>query len=130
VFFKFHAKGHRLGTKVFDLACNFSVRKSLVQLSENKMEEIVYELNETCLLTVFRETDMKRIVLYVVQSNNELIVRIDTERNAYQLATGHLLLAYLPEKKLEMIVNRFGLPKSAEWPEATTRKKLFSELKK
>ncbi len=122
--------GYRLGSKVFHLAGNFSFRKNLVQVAKRQMEEMVDELNETCMLSVLRKNDMKRIVLYEVLSHNELFVRTDIEKSAYSNASGRLLLAYLPDKELETLVDRFGMPGVAEWPGITTREKLFNEFKK
>jgi DNA-binding IclR family transcriptional regulator len=123
-------RGYRLGSKVFHLAGNFSFRKNLVQAAKRQMEEMVDELNETCMLSVLRKTDMKRIVLYEVLSHNELFVRTDIEKSAYSNASGRLLLAYLSDKEQEILVDRFGMPDSAEWPGVSTREMLFSEFKK
>ena len=125
-----YKKGYRLGAMAYHLTGNFSFRKDLVQLAKKQMEELVEELNETCILSVLRKTDLKRIVLHEVQSHNELSVRTSVEKDAYNAATGRLLLSFLAEKEIETIVEKFGLPRSSVWPEATTKQKLFTELGK
>ncbi len=125
-----YKKGYRLGAMAYHLTGNFSFRKDLVQLAKKQMEELVEELNETCILSVLRKTDLKRIVLHEVQSRNELSVRTSLEKDVYSAATGRLLLAFLPDREIDSIIEKFGLPKAIRWPEAVTKEKLWQEIKK
>ena len=125
-----YKKGYRLGAMAYHLTGNFSFRKDLVQLAKKQMEELVEELNETCILSVLRKTDMKRIVLHEVQSRNELSVRTTVEKDVYNAATGRLLLAFLPDRDIDIIIGKFGLPNINRWPEAITKDKLWLEIKK
>jgi IclR family KDG regulon transcriptional repressor len=94
------------------------------------MNDLVEELNETCILSILRKTDLKRIVLHEVQSSNELSVRTSIEKDAYNAATGRLALAFLPSQEIEWIVKQFGLPQKSIWREASTFDKLLMELKR
>ncbi len=125
-----YKKGYRLGAMAYHLTGSFSFRKDLVQLAKKQMEELVEELNETCILSVLRKSDLKRVVLYEVQSQNELSVRTTLEKDAYNAATGRLLLSFQPEKEIDKIIEKFGLPTRISWPEATTVENLKHELNK
>ena len=125
-----YKKGYRLGAMAYHLTGNFSFRKDLVQIAKKQMEELVEELNETCILSILRKTDLKRVVLHEVQSRNELTVRTTLEKDVYNAATGRLLLAFLPDREIETIIEKFGLPNAIRWPEATTKDKLWAEIRK
>lgn len=125
-----YKKGYRLGSMAYQLTGNFSFRKELVQLAKKPVQEFVEELNETCLLAILRKTDLKRVVLYENQSSHELSVKTNTEKDAYNSSTGQLLLAYLTEKEMDAIVDKFGLPNQLFWPATDTCEKLHQTLSK
>ena len=125
-----YKKGYRLGAMAYHLTGNFSFRKDLVQIAKAPMQELVEELNETCLLAILRKTDLKRVVLYQVNSNHDLMVRTSTEKEAYNSSTGRLLLAYLTKKEIESAINKFGLPGVSIWPEASEKEKMYRELER
>lgn len=124
-----HKKGYRLGAMAYRLTGNFSFRRDLVQVAKGPMQELTEELNETCLLAVLRKTDLKRIVLHQVLSSHDLTVRTSLEKDAYAASTGRFLLAHLPDKDIEALVAKFGLPRSGVWPEVSNLDQLLKELK-
>jgi len=123
-------KGYRLGSMAYHLTGSSSFRKDLVMFAKNSMEDIVKELNETCILSVLRKSDMMRVILYQVQGHNELTVQTPIEKNVYRAATGHLLLSYLSENEISRMIVKFGLPDINDWREAATQEKLFLELQR
>jgi IclR family KDG regulon transcriptional repressor len=125
-----HKKGYRLGAMAYHITGNFSYKSDIQKAARIPMEELTEELNETCLIGILRKTDFKRVLLFQALCNQELSIRTNIEKDAYNTSTGRVLLAYLPEKEIETLISRFGLPGSAVWPEASTREKLFSELGK
>lgn len=125
-----YKKGYRLGAMAYHLTGNFSFRKYLVQAAKIPMQEFVEELNETCLLAILRKTDLKRIVLHQVQSSHDLTVRTSVEKDAYNSSTGRLMLAYLSEKEIEAVIDKFGFPDSAVWSEAGNKERFYKELEK
>jgi IclR family transcriptional regulator, KDG regulon repressor len=125
-----YKKGYRLGAMAYHLTGNFSFKRDLVQAAKIPMEELTEELNETCLIGILRKTDFKRVVLYQVPCNQELTVSTMTEKDIYNTTSGRILLGYLPEKELDALVAKFGLPDSTVWAEASTRLKLDQELRK
>lgn len=125
-----YKKGYRLGAKAFHLTGSFSFKRDLVQLAKKQMEELVEELNETCILSILRKTDLKRIVVHEVQGNNELSVRTSVEKDAYNAATGRLLLSFVSEQEIDSIISKFGLPAKSVWQEAVKEDRLKQELHK
>lgn len=121
-------KGYRLGAMSYHLTGNFSTIKDLVQEAKVPMQELAEKLNETCLLAILRKTDLKRIILHQFQSSHNLTVRNITEKDAYDTASGRLMLAYLLDKELESLIDKFGLPGLDVWPEASIKEGLFREL--
>lgn len=123
-----YKKGYRLGAMAYHLTGNICFIKDLVQEAKMPMQDLVKKLNETCLLAIMRKTDLKRIVLHQVQSSHNLTVRTTVEKDAYDTATGRLMLAFLSRKEIELIIDKFGLPSTEVWLEASNRTQLFQEL--
>ena len=92
------------------------------------MEQLVDELNETCLIGIMRKSDNKRVVLHQVHSNQDIVVRTAIEKEIYNTTTGRVILAYIAENELEKVIQKHGLPTLSVWPEADTREKLDQEL--
>jgi DNA-binding IclR family transcriptional regulator len=124
-----HKKGYRLGAMAYQLTGNFSFRRDLVQVAKGPMQELTDEMNETCLIAVLRKTDLKRVVLHQVLSSHDLTVRTSIEKEAYAASTGRFLLAFIPEKEIEALVAKFGLPRPGIWPEVNSMDQLLKELK-
>ena len=70
---------------------------------------------------------MRRVVLCYYNMNPRFNVDTDKPRyeDMYKTVTGHLLLAYMPEKEMDALVRNYGPPSPGEWEGVTT----FAELK-
>ncbi|MBB5441182.1 DNA-binding IclR family transcriptional regulator [Pedobacter sp. AK017] len=115
-------KGYRLGAKCYELTGNLSYNQNLLQAAKGEMEALTKKLNETCILGILR--NQKRFIVHTVNSDQDLQVRSRTERDLYETASGRILLAFLPEKERESLINAIGLPKPEIWKEAKTKKQL------
>lgn len=119
-------KGYRLGPMAYNLTNNLSYSQDLVLVAKDIMEDLTHRLNETSILGVLR--NQKRFIVHLVNSDQDLQVRSRTERNIYETASGRLLLAFMPVKERENLINTIGYPSPEIWPEATTFQSLESEL--
>jgi IclR family KDG regulon transcriptional repressor len=52
------------------------------------------------------------------------------EKDAYDTATGRLMLAWLPGKELESVIDKFGVPDPDVWLEGSNKEGLLLELEK
>lgn len=121
-------KGYRLGPASFRLTNEVPYGQDLVNAARDVMEDLTSKLNESSILGTLRNN--KRYVLHVVKSNQEIQVQVRTDRNAYETASGRLLMAYLSEKELEKFLHANGLPDKTLWKEASTLKGLSASLAK
>lgn len=121
-------EGYRLGAGAFHLTGNLSYNQNLILAAKDLMEDLTRQLNETCLLGVIRNN--KRYVLHAVQSDQDLQVRIRTEAEIHKTASGRLLMAYLPQKDLDKLIQAGGLPSAQIWPGTQTRETLENKLAK
>ncbi|MHA4845048.1 IclR family transcriptional regulator [Flavitalea antarctica] len=121
-------EGYRLGAGAYQLTGNLSYNQNLILAAKEPMEELSAQLNETALLGVLRNN--KRYILHAVQGDQDLQVRTRTEADIYPTATGRLLMAFLPAKELDKVIQSIGLPGSAIWPGVQTRESLEQALKK
>ncbi len=119
-------KGYRLGPMAYNLTNNMSYSQNLVLAAKEPMEELTAELNETSILGIIR--NQKRFIVHLVNSDQDLQVRLRTERNIYETASGRLLLAYLSNRELDSLIQSIGLPTTEVWPAATTPDELRSAL--
>ena len=119
-------KGYRLGPAAFQLTNDVAYGQSLVNASREVMEALTARLNESCILGTLRH--YKRYILHVVNSNQDIQVRIRSERSVYETASGRLLLAYLPEKERDRFLQQNGLPEMPVWEEGSTPEGLLTAL--
>ncbi|WP_338876418.1 IclR family transcriptional regulator C-terminal domain-containing protein [Spirosoma sp. SC4-14] len=118
-------KGYTLGAKAYALTGNDSYRKDLLEAATSEMHALTALLNENVLLAVLKGN--QRIALQRTDSEHDLQVRTLDRKNAYDTASGRLLLAYYSETELDKFIANYGLPTADVWPEASTRER-FSEV--
>jgi DNA-binding IclR family transcriptional regulator len=120
-------KGYVLGPKVYILARKGSYRRDLVRAAESEMAELAKEVQEAVIIATIKEG--KRFVLCQVDGSQGLKISNDIvfSDNAYQTATGRLLLAHLSSREFQTFIIRNGLPGDF-WPEADTKEKLDTAL--
>ena len=107
-------RGYRLGPKPFHLTRNAPYRQDLVDAAAPHIQELVSKVNETCLLSVLRANS--RYVLFHVMRDSELQIRTEfiKDEDAYEVATGRLMIAYMPDAARDRFVASVGLP-GARW---------------
>ncbi len=121
-------KGYRLGPMAFNLTNSLGYNQNLVMAAKPEMEALTNQLNEGSLLGIIR--NQKRLVLHMVNSDQDLQVRSKTERDVYETASGRLLLSYMSGKEIESFINVKGLPAPGVWKEVETREDLMRALEK
>ena len=124
-----HKKGYRLGSMAYYLTGNISFRGNLVGIAKPLMKDICEMLNETVIIAVYNKPDNTRVTLHTEYSSHELQVRANKWKNAYDTATGRLIIAYLPKEDQMNIVKNHGLP-TPFWKEISTFEDFERELAK
>ena len=117
-------KGYRLGPASFKLTKEGAYGQNVVSASQDIMEALTAGLSESCVLGILRNN--KRYTLLSVNSEQDVQVQVHSERNAYDTASGRLLLAYLSPHELKKFIDQNGLPTEMMWPDAATPA-LFAE---
>ena len=112
------------------LSGNTAFRTNLVDLAKPMMKELCEMLNESVIIATYNKHDNLRITLHTEYSSHELQVRTNKGKNAYETATGRLIMAYLPEEDRMNIVKNHGLPTPFLWKQATTLENFERELAK
>ncbi len=108
-----HKKGYKLGFMVFSLSGEKNYEKEFVQAAIEPMEQVSAELNETCLLAVLKKD--RRVCLHEAAVFNELSVSTSVDKEAYNSASGRLLIAMQDTDAIERYVDRYGLPAADIW---------------
>lgn len=119
-------KGYILGPRIYYLAKDGPYRKDIVKTLEPYLFDLATKVKETVLVATLHQG--KRFVLIQVDGNKNVAINKNFffQENIYNTATGRLLLAFLSPSELEIFIKKHGLPDKKIWPEATTKKKLFS----
>lgn len=120
--------GYILGAGAYKLTGNLSYNQDLILAAKPVMEDLTQELNETCLLGVFRNN--KRLILHSVQCDQDLNVRAKTEADVFATASGRILVAYLPPKELDNLIKAVGYPAEDAWPGVKDDASLDKAIKK
>jgi DNA-binding IclR family transcriptional regulator len=123
-----HKKGYLLGPMAYNLTNNKSYKKDMVEAAMPFMQALTEKLNENSLLAILK--DGKRLVLFDMQSNHDLLVRTSKEKPVYESSTGRLLLAYQEEDGIGKFIEKYGLPSAEVWEESATEEGLRATLKR
>ncbi len=108
-------KGYHLGPMSFSLTGNFTYKRDLVRLAEPAMQSLRKAIDETVILAILK--DDKRVLIGELHSDQDIQVRTTKEKNAYDTATGRLLISWLPDKERAAHIKKYGLPAPEIWPE-------------
>lgn len=102
-------------------------RKEVYELAKPKVQELAEETDERCQLVV--EENGWAVYLYFATGSNavETDARIGKRLHLHSTAVGKSLLAHLPERRAENIIDRWGLPAQTE-NTITDRDELDEEL--
>lgn len=119
-------KGYKLGFMAYQLVGNSAFEDNLKRAAVAYMENLTANLNETSLLAILKR--QYRIIVHQVHAERDLMVKSLTEKEAYNSASGRLLVALLSEQEQAAFIKNFGLPNKDVWPEATTNTNLQKEL--
>ena len=118
------------GNKLYELTggdCRLNILNMLAQRSADR---IASELGELGVVVAFWNNC--RITLAKVQPERMVQLSIADrwfEKSGwYRLSSGRLLLALQSNEVIKNIVDEYGFPSAAEWPEAITPEKFYSEL--
>lgn len=124
-------KGYRLGAMAYYLTGNMAYNQNLLLVAKDVMETLTLEVNESTLLGILR--NYKRFIVHSVSCDQDLQVRSKTDRNAYETATGRILIAFLSEAERNRFVQINGMPDPDLWKEVQTREDLervLAEIRK
>lgn len=119
-------KGYRLGASAYHLTGNLAYNQNLILAAKPIMEALTAKLNETSLLGILRNN--KRFLVHVVTSDQDLQVRTRSESDIYPTASGRMLMASLPAKELDNLIQILGLPQPHIWPDIHSKEDLLVAL--
>lgn len=121
-------RGYRLGAMARQLSGARSLDRAIVAAARPVLRALTESLNETSLVGVLR--GHTRVTLDSVQCDRDLQARSRQVRNAYETATGRLLVAFLPPDQLDAFVAAAGMPDPEVWPGVDSRQSLNRALAK
>jgi DNA-binding IclR family transcriptional regulator len=104
-------------------------RTELFRVAKPNVDELARDLGEIAALGV--EENGKRVLLYKNEGPGAIGENLPTGEYSHMhwVATGKVILAHLPEERVERIVDQHGLPAATEGT-IDDRESLFQELEK
>ncbi|WP_336515819.1 IclR family transcriptional regulator [Pollutibacter soli] len=121
-------KGYLLGPMAYAISGNEGYNKSLVDAAREEMEGLTSLLNENSLLCIIKGD--ARVVIFKVQSDNDLQANTAREKRVYDTSSGRLLLSMLTDEEIEKFIERYGVPSKEEWEGAADKKGLLKQISK
>ncbi|MEO1011546.1 MAG: IclR family transcriptional regulator C-terminal domain-containing protein [Bacteroidota bacterium] len=121
-------KGYGLGPMLYFITGDFSYSVDLINAAKSHMHELTARINENCMLGILRNN--VRVSLFDVYANQELRVVNQEEKDAYETASGRVILAFLPKQKIKAFVDEHGLPTKEKWEDVQTHDDFEFELEK
>lgn len=118
---------YAIGTRIAELGEPEYRRTSLQPLAHRVANDLTREIGESVVISVLRGAE--RFVIAYTDGPQELTVRLDLSerRSPYDASTGRVLLAYLPRREQERVIDVRGLP-GDEWPAINSREELLAAL--
>ena len=121
-----HKKGYKLGFMVFSLSGEKNYDKELIKAASAVMEQVTNELKETCILAILKND--RRVCLHQTSVYNELSVSTSIDKEAYNSASGRLLIAMLDTEGIERYIEKYGLPSETVWGGVRDKSTLLQAL--
>lgn len=122
------SKGYCLGPKAYSLSSNNNYKKHLVEAAKTELEALTKKLDENSLMAILNED--KRIAIARASGTQAIQANTPSEKNAYDAASGRLLIAMLSDDEVEKFISKYGLPDANAWKAASDKKGLLAEIKK
>jgi IclR family KDG regulon transcriptional repressor len=120
---------YRLGAKVMELAETFISQVDLKNISQPYLEYLRTQTGETVNIDIV-DGDERICVLALESLYNLRLFQVAGQRAPLTAgAPGKLLTAYLPENKVEQIINKQGLPAYTKYT-ITSKSKFKEEIRK
>lgn len=120
-------RNYKLGFKAYKLVGAPKFHERLAELSRDALQCLFLDTCETVVLATIEGS--RRIVVSQIELTTGITARIHHSNTIYRSATGRVILAWYPEKKFNLTLDRIGLPDVADWPEVTSREELVAQLK-
>ncbi len=123
-------KGYVLGPMSFWVAGGKKYKNELSRRADPFILECARESGQSVLLAT--NLVERRFILAHYNMNPHFNVDVDEPwyEDIYVTATGRILMAYMPEKDLDILLRKCGLPEESIWQGAGTREGLNEELRK
>ena len=99
--------GYMLTPKIVDLGMAYISSRGIFNLAQTHMEQLVYELDQSCSLTQLDGSDVVYVARVTVPKIIHLAVTVGARLPAAGTAMGHVLLAELDDEKLDEIQGLF-----------------------
>lgn len=119
-------KGYHLGYKVYSISGTVAFSKKVDAVARPELDAVFNEFSETVVLATERRG--KRIIINSVECQQGITARVSHSDDLYRSATGRIMLAFYPEKKSRVIIDRIGLPDPSAWDGIYSRESLQDEL--
>lgn len=120
---------YRLGTKLLGIGIQARRRIPLYRAAKGEISKLGRKTNELVILSI----EERGLGVYLHKSSNASALDIDAPigRTAtlHNRALGKAMLAHFPERRVEKIIDRHGLPETTDQT-ITTREQLYAELQK
>ena len=96
--------GYMLTPKIVDLGMAYISSRGIFNLAQTHMEQLVYELDQSCSLTQLDGSDVVYVARVTVPKIIHLAVTVGARLPAVGTAMGHVLLAELDDEKLDEVI--------------------------
>lgn len=119
---------YRLGYKLLHLANVAQEQAGLHEIVDPILKELVDETNETATVAILQGDEAMVIARIACSNQLRSVATIGTNVPLYCTSAGHVLLAHLPEDRIDEILS-LGMPRRTPLT-ITNREELLSELEK
>lgn len=120
-------RSYRLGSYLWELGNRFADQSDLLRVSPNYMEALAEVSGETVFLSKIEDGEVVYLRRMESQKSVTVVKKLESRVPAHCTATGVAMLAFLPEKEVDAIIEEHGLEAFNE-ATVTSREALFERL--
>lgn len=125
------SKGYILGPMAYQISSQGEYKSGLLEVAKPLITACAREVKQSVLLST--AGNGRRYILFHENHNPNMNIKIVGFyfHDFFMTATGRILMAYMPDKELDTVIERNGLPEPADtWEKVTDIKSFKTELTK
>jgi DNA-binding IclR family transcriptional regulator len=121
---------YALGERFKDLSLLYFQQNSLEKACLEALKDFTVKTGEHAVASVIRNYQLFFVAQVYMREKVVSQTAESADYTVYETASGRVFLAFMSKEKQNLFIEKHGLPTKEDWPEVTSKAKLFAALEK